>query len=405
MKLTPDDPLLTAYALGELVAAEAASVEREIANDPALQLEIQRIQKFEQVLIHLARITPQTLLPEQQREILETAWQADQPTIKPLFSSITETLKTWFIPASAAAILTLATLILMRIPDDKPVIASRKSAIAEKPLTEIAKTTSEPILARMAPRSSGNTTDYPTLRLPIQIADSSFEQISKTIRDERKLPTRDAVKAEEILNHFPLRLNGITAIARSGTNPWHPDNRESGMTRYLATLTTEMMSCPWKPSATLLLISLRGNSQADCEVKLTFHANAKNISRYKLLGFTSNNGQLTENLAVKLPAKSSTILAIEIEPSRVSSDFGSLQWITDDKAAPEVLLVRKTDAEPSDDARFAALVCTYSQWLTGEQAGIIQPEMVSSLAREITTNDLPEDRADFLKLVTQSLGL
>ena len=61
--------------------------------------------------------------------------------------------------------------------------------------------------------------------------------------------------------------------------------------------------------------------------------------------------------------------------------------------------------DPSDDARFATVVCTFSQWLAGEQTGSIDPVILAALARETASATLPADRADFLKLIEQALQL
>ena len=177
------------------------------------------------------------------------------------------------------------------------------------------------------------------------------------------------------------------------------------MSAHVATVSTEMIACPWKPSATLLLISVRANGQKDCDVKIAFRPDPDNVSRYRLLGFPSKNGTPAGSYPAKLPAGSYTTLAVEIEPSKPGGNLGSLEWSADDKSAPSISLQHKTDAEPSDDARFATLVCTYSQWLARELPGIIDTEIVSALVRETSSATLPADRADFLKLVESSLRL
>jgi hypothetical protein len=402
MDTSHDDPHLTSYTLGELDADEMTAMDYVVAENPELQLEIQELQKFNQLLSKELSHPTTTLLAEQRAQILETAWELEQPRTVPFFTTVSETIKTWFIPASAAAILTLTTFILLRIPDDSPAIA--KKTTAPNNLTTD-PTADKPEKPSPRPRSSGNSVDHPELNLPAKIADSNYEEILKSIREAKKLPSRDAIRLEEILSHFPLRLNGVASIARSETNIWHPDNRDSGVSSCSAILTSETISCPWKPSATLLLISLRGNSKTDCNVSLSFHPNPKAVSRYKLLGFESSSGEFTESQPTKLLANSSTTLAIEIEPINQSTDLGSLQWSVNDKAAPNVSLVHKSSNEPSDDARFASLVCTYSQWLTGEHAGVLNKELLSALTRETRSDRLPEDRADFIKLVNESLSL
>jgi hypothetical protein len=288
------------------------------------------------------------------------------------------------------------------------VVATKKAITAPPakvplPVPETKIPAPTPILLPSMPQGSLAAADFPTMELPVQCGKSSLEQISNSIRKDQQLPPRNSVRLEEILNGFPLRLNGTAAIARSATNTWHPDKRDSGISAHVATLATEMIACPWKPSATLLLISLKGNLQNDCEVKLALHLNSEYVSRYKLLGFAPGEGRLMGNPSSRFSAKSTITLAIEIESSKPGGDYGSLVWSTDGKPAPLIPLIHKVDAEPSDDARFAALVCVYALWLAGEKTDGIDSDIVSALAREVATATLPNDRADFLNLIDKSL--
>ena len=425
MKLHPEDPRLTAYVLGELGPEEAAAVERAAAADPALQAEIRETQAIQQLLAGRLALPAEKLLPRQRENIRRAARDADRAAKVVPFASLRDALQPWLIPAAAAAVLALATFILIRMPADKPNPEAKSppapgpapTAVAGLPAPAPAGSTTraaapplvipapEPDLPALVRRGSVAAADFPTLDLPVHPGKSNLELISKSIRNDGQLPPRDAVRLEGILNGFSYRLNGVAAIARSAANGWHPDNRGSGMSSHLATLSTEMIACPWKPSATLLLISLRGNVQNDCEVKIAFHANPENVFRYRLLGFAPAEGKTAARFPTKLAANSTATLAIEIEPSNPASNLGSLEWSTDDKTAPPISLIHRSDAEPSDDARFAALVCTYGQWLAGEQAGIIDADIVAALAREIAAATLPADRADFLNLIDKSLHL
>jgi hypothetical protein len=249
------------------------------------------------------------------------------------------------------------------------------------------------------------TADFPVLQLPIQAATGNLEIIRKSVDGEKKLPAIRDVRLEEILNSFQLRLTGTTAIARGPAGNWHPDNRDGGVTSHIATLSTEMMASPWRPSATLLLISLRGNAQNDCEAKLVFRPNPATVLRYRLLGSNPETGGPVSEITSRLPARTATTLVIEIEPSNADRDFGSLEWSANNADAPSISLVRNDEAEPSDDARFAALVCIYAQWLAGEQVGFIDADIVAALAREVASGKLEADRAGFLALIDRSLRL
>ena len=110
-------------------------------------------------------------------------------------------------------------------------------------------------------------------------------------------------------------------------------------------------------------------------------------------------------LPTRLPAKTITSLVIEIEPSTVIGDLGAIEWTVNGHSAAPIVITRHGDAEPSDDSRFAALVCTYAQWLTRESSGMIDTDLLAALARETAAENLTADRIDFLNLINRSLDL
>lgn len=325
-------------------------------------------------------------------------------------------LNRWFISgASVAAVIVIAW---MQWPDTAPAppapvaSAEPESALAPAPPPApplplpapgpVDASTQPPTASSDAPdlpaliqRGSVAATSFPTLELPIEVRHFSMDWVQTAILNEGKLPPDNAVRLEEILNSFSFRLNGSAAVAGS------PD-KESGP-RHLATLAAETLPCPWKPSATLVLISLRGNPEHDCDVKLAFHSNPENVFRYRLLGFATVAGSEMTPLPTRLPAKSTTVLALEIEPSRPGNTLGSLEWSANGIPAPHLQLSHRPDTEPSDDARFAALVCSFAQWLAGDQTGVLDADIVAALAREISSSSLPADREEFLNLVDRTI--
>jgi hypothetical protein len=394
----PEDSRLTAYVLGELSPEEAAAVEQAAAADPALQTELAEISKIQRTLTTHLPFAPEKLSAEQREHILE---QTRPSRIQP-FVSLRERLLPWIIPAAAAAVLTLATFILFRMPGEtQPALAKRApTAVIPPPLTQAACAETETRSSIATPRD--DTASQP-LSLPIQADQPRLAGIQKSIRTDRALPPHPSVHLEEILGSFSFKLSGTTAIARSALATRPADDLETSVPPHLATLATEIIPCPWKPSSVLLLISLRGNPRQDCEVQLAYHPRPQNVAHCQLLGFTNIGPSAI--LPTKLVAHSATTLALEIQPTTPGADLGTLVWSVDAAAAPAVRLTHLRDAAPSDDARFAALVCTYSEWLAGAQANNIQPETIAALAREITTTTLPTDRADFLRLIAESLQL
>ena len=311
--------------------------------------------------------------------------------------------KNLLVPIATVTFIALAAFLLTRLasaPQPKPTTpppASPDHASALLPAPgpadvsatgtseETPPTASE--LPQLHPRGSLSSLENPSLQIPILAGRASLEWITRAILTERKRPPASAVRSEEILNHFPLRPAGLTAVSHG------------------VTLSTESISCPWQPSATLLLVSFRGANNTAREVTATFKADTSNVHSYRLLGFSPVTGLPPGTIPSSLPAKTITSLVIEIEPSTATGDLGAIEWSVNGQNAAPITVIRHGDTEPSNDARFAALVCTYAQWLTRESSGMIDTDLLAALAREIAAANLPSDRMDFLNLIDRSLNL
>ncbi len=402
MKPDSDDSRITDHLLGELEAADADAMKTALTEDPELHQEANAIRDIHDLLRTNLAATEEALLPAQRENIRRAASHRTTPA--PLAS-----LQRWLIPAAAAAVLAVGTFTFIHMSEKmKPETAAAKPAETAIVATPAVAASPPADLTRPSVRNAPlSPTDSPSLALPVLTTRGNLEAVSNAILTAGTLPDPQAVRLEEILNNFPLRLTGTASIARGEASAWHPDNRQAGMTRHLATLGTELIPCPWKPSATLLIISLRANARTDSNVQLSYHPNPKTVLRYRLLGFpAAGPSSATAPLPSRLPAGSFANLAILIEPnSAATADLGSLVWSADGSSAPQVSLVQRSDAEPSDDARFAALVCLWSQWLAGARSGTIDAETVAAVAREISSTTLAPEHADFLTLVTRSLQL
>lgn len=416
MKIHPEDPRLTAFVLGELSPEEAAAVESAIHEDPALQNEVEEIRGLQGHLSKELAFKREKLSPKHRENIRRSARQEARAS-SPVFRA-KEALGVWLIPACAAAVLTIATLILFRMSDDgdsggEKGTAQSQATIPKGPATGPANPTAAPKavpveendgLPTLVQRGSLNAKEHPEIALPVQAGTESLGTITNSIVKDGKLPSPHAVRLEEVLNSFPIRLSGISAIAR-GSKEWHPDNRSGEVNPPVASISTETIACPWKPSAILLFISIRGNPKTDAQVSISYKADQVGVARYRLLGFASEEGASAEKMPTNLAANTITTLAIEIEPTKASVNLGSIVWSADGKAAPTISVTHNRETEPSNDARFGAVVCTWAQWLAGEQSGVIDAEIVAALAREIASSELPRDRAEFLTLLDRSLHL
>ncbi len=431
MKQQPEDLRPTAYLLGEMDADEAAAFESAAAADPDLQAILRDQAALHQNLTSSLIVGTGRLSAAQRQAILKVAGEADQSihAIPTNVRRIRE--RPWMLyAAAAAAAVIFAILAIPRISRTAPAQALEPRLKSEpQPIVEdLLESDPQPIVGTHSDRNPSapdastledegfripalptrdllTVAECPSLQLPVYSGKPSLPRIMQSIREEHCLPARESVRLEGILTSFSIRLRGITAVARVAKSSWHPDTREAGMSVHAATLASEIIPCPWKPSAKLLLISVRGNPVDDCEASLVFRPDANHVLRYRLLGFAPGQGNDSGTMPTRLAAGSAQTLAIEIEPSTAVGDLGSVDWAVNGQPAAGISVANNAGTEPSDDARFTALVCTYAQWLAGEQAGIIDAPLLAALAREIDAETLPVERRDFIKLINQSLNL
>ena len=417
MHLHPDDPRLTALLLDELPADEAAALHQALAQDPALRTAQDEMESLRNDLTQ--SLTPETLSlwPHQRQAIRDAARHS--ATAANLAAHIRHNpWHPWLAALAAAAAIILAFLLFapssglrkQGSPSQTAAVArDHPPALLEPPQPAEATRPADLLAERSAPSSHGNRpvapADCPMLALPVQAGHAGWASLRACLRTERQLPPASAVRLEEILNSFDLHPNGLTVVARQPESHWHPDDRESGATTHAATLATETLACPWKPSASLVLISMRGNPFSDSHVQAVLRPNPATVHHVRLLGFAPVPGLPESPTPTCLPAKSSTLLVLEIEPSSTSGDLGTIEWSVNEQRAATLTLTRHGDAEPSDDARFASLVCTFAQWLTGDPSAGVDRDLLAALARETTSETQPDDQADFLKLIAEALSL
>lgn len=414
MKLHPEDPRLTAWLLGELTEQDAAEVAGAVEADPALAEAVRDLQAVRITLRDSLSVGTVSLSADQRAEILAAARAAEPPVEAAPAGARVIRWKPFLIPLAAAAAVALLIPFGNR-PDEpaSPAVASQAPAANSSTASPAAPTEAAPPEVELPAARPGvypvrralAATEFPSIDLPVVTGTSSLAVVRDSIRKERKLPAPELVRLEEILNGVPLRPAGMASIARIPADTWHPDGRNAGQTQLAASLAAETIPCPWKPSATLILVSIRGNSSSECTVKATFRTDPSKVRGYRLLGFDSSAAPTGSTAPAVLAPNRSTTLAIEVEPVQGAGDLGAIEWTVNDKPSPGITLVRNPDSEPSDDARFGALLCTYAQWLAKDRPELVDAELLAALAREIASAGLPDERADFLQLIDQSLKL
>ena len=227
----------------------------------------------------------------------------------------------------------------------------------------------------------GEANDLP---LPVLCRRGQLDAYDRLLKGQENLPSSEDLRFEQLLNAFELHPHGVAIVAK-GTS-----------------VMAETLACPWKPSATLLLVRVENGTDASHDLTVTLHFEPAAVSRYRLLG-TSDEAATDAPLPASLPAKSGTTLLIEMELRAPAPKFGQIRWSVDGSPAPSLNLDRAPSAEPSDDARFASLLGAFSLWLAKDQPEILDGPVVAGLARECVSEDLSADRKQALVLIARAL--
>jgi len=410
MKLEPDDPRLTAYVLGECPPDEAAEIARAIAAEPAMGMAAREIEAVERLLSSTLADGVQRLSPRQRGAILAAAREDDAAPITHLPTRPRPRFTSWLAPLAAAALIVLGFYLF--VPDDDPggTTTASKATELRMPVSilpapgpvdasEPRRGGGSPAAASTTPSSDGHpvlrprgavsAAHHPLLTLPIQSGRASHGWITEAILEQGTLPHTDAVRTEEILNHFRIRPVGATAIHQG------------------ITLTAETLSCPWKPSATLVVVSIRGARESVNNVTATWHADTTAVWRYRLLGHATPADAAPRPLPRTLGAAAEHVLVLEIEPSSSGSrGFGGIEWTVNGEPAPSLAISARPGRTPSIDARFAAFVCMFSEWLRDPSGdGGIDAEMITTALREVEGDPPAPRRTGFLRVVRRALEI
>lgn len=355
---------LTDFLLGELEPMEAAAVRTSADADPLIREELRHGAEVQSWLRGGLSPDDEALLPTQRENIRRAAREEKRGgAIAELASHRKKA--GWKIPVAIAAGIALGVFALTMIP-------APENNVRRKPVGS-------------APgAAAGNGADELTDLVVVETAvvEKSLPVVTGAIRLDHKLPPPGDVKIIEILESFPLNAKEKVALWKG------------------AALGVEMIPCPWKPSAVLAMISLDRGKAEDDEV-IVRYVNEEEAPGAVLLGTEDFPAEIIRLSPGSDQKKAYRVM--EIEGGK--GGHGLISISVGGEEGPVIPLELDLEKEPSDDSRFAALVCTFGLWLRNERSGYIDGEVVLGMAREVAAGSLVPDRYDFLTLVDQAMKL
>jgi Ca-activated chloride channel family protein len=274
MNISSDDPKLTAYALGELDKSEAAQLERELENSLECRVEIDNLKSFSALLREeFQRESVLKLSAEQKEGILMKTESSDNVSVSDEEKIVQFPFSKWLLYGglTAAAACIMAGFFLPALSKAKN--GTRRTSHLQTSSYDPywnnhasfpavpARLAREKFSSRREPRMFNERELVETARYP-KYAENDFQSVSQEPRstfsidvdtasyanvrrflNEDRLPPRDAVRIEELINYFSY-------------NYPQPKGDES----FSANL--EVAGCPWNPQHRLVRIGLKGKEIA-----------------------------------------------------------------------------------------------------------------------------------------------
>lgn len=259
MKLSPDDPKLTAYALGELPDHECAAVEAALAESPECLKAVEAIQTFAgQLTGELQQESAAALTPEQVQAVIQAG--PDKDKIIPLFGDKRTSRTIWMIAAGFVLMLTLSSLFLPSLtkakrestPERVMMYAAPSASAPPSAIMDFYRESSEParyIIPQNTITPSATYQHYienpfiPVAQEALSTfstdVDTASYAIIRQFLNRNMLPPPDAVRIEEMLNYFTYHYP-----QPEGNVPF--------------SVNMESASCPWNSEHRLLRVGLKG---------------------------------------------------------------------------------------------------------------------------------------------------
>ncbi|WP_353566797.1 VWA domain-containing protein [Haloferula sargassicola] len=364
MKLLPDDPRLTAYALGELDDDESRRVERAVAADPALRISLDEIERTCGFMSDVFGAAGEARLrPSQRRAVLK----ASEP--EPAVVRKSPAWKPWLVALGAAAAVVLAAVMLGQLgagrkspgtmleavallPAPGPSSGSTRVASGGEETTapsgsggapgdrfrELAKKISQaPLPVRSALPATTDLAGFSAgseLRLPVVTGTGSAVWVRRWIEERGMLPPRDAVRVEEMINSQTLPMKPLG------------DQLEAGVAS---------MPCPWAPDRWLVGISLRAPER---EVQGLVLRSLSERPRRVVGSYVTRSDAA---LPTTLPAGRSQLVLMEF------SGEGALGTVELSDAAGHAFSLEIPEEKPDPAMLRAATQAAFGLWLRDEE--------------------------------------
>jgi phage FluMu protein gp41 len=363
MKLSKDNPLLTAYALGELGAGEAGEVEAAILADASLRAEVEAIRSLAGELEGELSAEPMPRLSALERARLE---QRAEELDRAAAAGAVRSRRGLRWAAVAAAVLLAAGAVGMWAllhpggptapniaqngPKPTPPDPGPRPRLVPTPSPYVPDPVGTPAYVRQndffmsshpsigstllsaqgqpepltQPARDDECVDNPwtsAVRRPgstfgLNVDDASYRYVRQLIFEESRLPEPSAVRIEEMINYFQYDYTQVSGGEVAGP----------------LTVQADLAQCPWSAGHVLLRVAIQARGDgwgvtgaaevvaSDARVGVTFNPGA--VARWRLIGFDGAMSEQTGRQGEQIAAGRQVTALYELVPAIKAGQAG-----------------------------------------------------------------------------------
>lgn len=343
MKVTPDDPVLTAYVLGELEEKDRSSVERALSADEALREEETAISSLTGLLSATLGGEVLSLGEERIAEIHRAGKRPDSETLVLAHHKRSRRHSLVAVAGVAAAVVVgLIVLSQFDVSGKNPVVGNEVGGTTSDGGDAIVPAGDSPDLpGEYSPEVAG------TVRIPLGVdrADASFVQ--RSLEKSDCLPERDRfLVADWIQLGAPATGDGTEF---DGVAVWY-----------------ELGPCSWNPSASLLMVRLDVSEGRPVKVSASL---TMNPSRVKVVRLVGGAGKDATTSAVSVTLKEAQTFLYELDLEEGKGELGQLKIQVGESPERSLSLegVLRNQSQLSSAFATAGILGDYARWGASEE--------------------------------------
>lgn len=356
MKLTPDNPSLTAFVLGELNESDTAATAKLLASDPDLAKEGDRISAMAGLLSDTLSAENLSLGDSRHQEIFKSGYRPDAKVLV-LDHKKRSRRQSFLAVAGVAAVVVTGFIVLSQFGVDGPGAGTNGSDFAGSG-------------ASLAEGKPGDGVTMPSddssVTLPMNLGFAVPAMVEESLTRNDTLPDADQFDVASWVN--------LTQHTKQ------PEVIVGGIEVY-----TELGSCPWNSGKSLLMVNLRSGDDVKVPVLAELNLDPARVKSAQLVGgnesgavIPASGGELegsrTWLYELELVLGDEKIGVLNLDVSRVDgAHSGHLPLATDPSLNRDV----------STDFAVARTLAGFAKWGSSKERNFEQLEEIANAARQL----------------------